>query len=874
MSGNGIRTAFIEFFKSKGHTHVPSSSLVPHGDPTLLFTNAGMNQFKDAFLGLEKRDYNRAVTAQKCVRAGGKHNDLEEVGFTARHHTFFEMMGNFSFGDYFKDKALAYAWEFITDEKWLGLPTDRLWVTIFQDDDQAFEIWHKQVGVPADRIIRLGEKDNFWRMGDTGPCGPCSEIFWDMGAEHACDHPDGCSIATCGCDRWREFWNNVFMQFNQTPEGLIPLERTGVDTGLGLERMATVMQEVWSNWEIDLWKPIFDRIAALSGATYKEGPEAIPFRVIADHTRCCTFLIADGVRFSNEGRGYVMRRILRRAVRFGRSLGFTQPFIYKVAESVAEVMGDAYPEVRENLSVIQDELRREEERFFRTLEQGMERLGEILRNMRQDGKAVVSGHDAFVLYDTYGFPLDIVRDVAREQGFSVDEQGYNAAMAEQKARARAARDVSYVTESLTRIAANLGDVEPTRFLGYSTLTAEARVLGVFDEDGDPSGAGAGSSVVIVLDQTPFYAEGGGQVGDSGTLTADGLTVEVEDCRKLPSGHFLHVATVKQGFLEAGQVVRATVDEERRIAIQKNHTATHLLHKALRDTLGSHVRQAGSLVAPDRLRFDFTHTGPLTPEQIAAVEAIINTEIERAEDVTWREMPIDEARALGAMALFGEKYGDVVRVVSVGDGWSRELCGGCHVKNVSQIQFCKVISESGIGGGVRRIEAVTGPAVIRFMEEAQAKQAEAQEQLRGRIKELEKELEGLRAKLAAGETGSLIERAKEVGGVKVVAGAAPVASMDDLRNMTDAIRDKIGSGVVVLGAVAGEGKVNLVAAVTADLAGKKVHAGNLVKAVAQICGGGGGGRPDMATAGGKNPEKLGEALNAVLRLVGEQLGAQV
>ncbi len=870
MSGNEIRTAFVEFFKSKGHTHVSSSSLVPHGDPTLLFTNAGMNQFKDTFLGMEKRDYNRAVTTQKCVRAGGKHNDLDEVGFTARHHTFFEMMGNFSFGDYFKDDALAYAWEFITSPQWLGLPVDRLWVTIFQDDDQAFEIWHNKVGVPADRIIRLGEKDNFWRMGDTGPCGPCSEIFWDMGAEHSCDHPDGCSIQTCGCDRWREFWNNVFMQYNQTPNGLVPLERTGVDTGLGLERMATVMQEVWSNWEIDLWKPIFSRIADLSGATYKEGPEAVPFRVVADHTRCCTFLIADGVRFSNEGRGYVMRRILRRAVRFGRSLGFKEPFVYRVAEAVAEVMGDAYPEVRDNLKSIQDELRREEERFFRTLEQGMERLGEILRNMRQDGKSVVSGQDAFVLYDTYGFPLDIVRDVAREQGFSVDEAGYNTAMAEQKARARAARDVSYMAESITRIAGAVSEFEPTRFLGYSTLTAEAKVLGVFDEEGNPSGAGAGSSVVIVLDQTPFYAEGGGQIGDTGTLTAEGLVVEVEDCKKLPSGHFLQIASVKQGFLEAGQTVSASVNEERRLAIQKNHTGTHLLHRALREVLGTHVRQAGSLVAPDRLRFDFTHTGPMTAEEIAAVEAIVNGEIERADDVSWREMPIDEAKALGAMALFGEKYGDVVRMVSVGDGWSRELCGGCHVKNVSQIQFLKVISESGIGGGVRRLEAVTGAGVMRHMQEAQEKQEAAQEQLRGRVKELEKELEQLRAKLAAGETDTLIAKAKEVAGFKVVSGTAPVATMDDLRNMTDAIREKIGSGVVVLGAVAGEGKVNLVAAVTKDLMGK-VHAGNLIKGVAQICGGGGGGRPDMATAGGKDPAKLGEALNAVIRLVSEQVG---
>jgi alanyl-tRNA synthetase len=872
MSGNEIRTAFIEFFKSKGHTHVPSSSLVPHGDPTLLFTNAGMNQFKDTFLGLEKRDYTRAATAQKCVRAGGKHNDLDEVGFTARHHTMFEMMGNFSFGDYFKDDALAYAWEFITSPEWLGLPVDRLWVTIYKDDDQAFDIWHNKVGVAADRIVRLGEKDNFWRMGDTGPCGPCSEIFWDMGAEHSCDDPRGCSIATCGCDRWREFWNNVFMQFNQTAEGMFPLERTGVDTGLGLERMATIMQEVYSNWEIDLWKPIFDRIEQMSGKKYAVGPEAVPFRVIADHTRCCTFLIADGVRFSNEGRGYVMRRILRRAVRFGRSLGFTEPFIHQVASAVADVMGDAYPEVREQLSVVQEEIRREEERFFRTLEQGMERLSEILRNMRQDGRSAIDGNEAFVLYDTYGFPLDIVRDVAREAGFTVDEAGYQKAMAEQKARAKAARDVSYIEASLTRIAGALEGTPRTAFKGYDQLKTTAKVVAVFDEEGNPSGAGAGSAVVVVLDQTPFYAEGGGQVGDSGALTAAGLTVKVEDCRKLPSGHFLHAATVENGFLEVGQTVTAEVDEAKRLATQKNHTATHLLHKALRTILGAHVHQAGSLVAPERLRFDFTHTGPMTAEEIAQVEAMVNAEIDRAEDVSWREMPIDEAKSMGAMALFGEKYGDVVRMVQVGDGWSRELCGGTHVRNVSQIGFVKVVSESGIGGGVRRLEAVTGTGVVRFYEEGQEKAAQAGEQLRGRIKELEKELEQLRAKLAAGGVDELIGKARDVAGIKVVAGIAPVATMDDLRNMTDAIRDKIGCGVVVLGAASADGKVNLVAAVTKDLAGKKVHAGNLVKAVAQICGGGGGGRPDMATAGGKDPAKLGEALQAVAGLVGQQVGA--
>jgi len=782
------------------------------------------------------------------------------------------MLGNFSFGDYFKEEALSYAWEFITDSKWLGLSKERLWVTIYKEDDEAFRIWHEKVGLPAERIIRMGEKDNFWRMGDTGPCGPCSEIYWDMGPEYACNHPDGCSIATCGCDRWREFWNNVFMQYNQTPHGLEPLERTGVDTGLGLERLATIMQGVWSNWDVDLWQPIFRRIEELSGKRYpREGAEAVPFRVVADHARCCTFLIADGVRFSNEGRGYVMRRILRRAVRFGRNLGFKEPFIYQVVPAVVESMGDAYPEIRDQMEIIQAEIRREEERFLKTLEEGMKRLEEVLEQMRREGRTVVEGTEAFVLYDTYGFPLDIVRDVAREHGFTVDEDGYNKAMAEQRARAKAARDVAYLNETLARIATHMENAPKTEFLGYTELSAPGEVVAVFDEEGNPTGAGAGSSVIIVLDRTPFYAEGGGQVGDTGVLTAPGLKVRVEDCRKLPSGHHLHFATVEEGYLEKGQQVTAQVDEERRRAIMRNHTATHLLHKALRAVLGTHVQQAGSLVAPDRLRFDFTHTGPMTPEEIARVEEMINEEIRSADPVTWREMPLDEAKALGAIALFGEKYGEIVRVVEVGDGWSRELCGGTHVSNVGQIQYCKIISESGIGGGVRRIEAVTGPRVVAYYEELRQEQARVEEQLRERIRELEKEVARLRAKLATSAVDDLIERAREVDGIKVVTGTAPVATVEDLRNMTDTIRARIKSGVVVLGAVSDGGKVSLVAAVTPDLT-KRVHAGKLIKEVAAICGGGGGGRPDMATAGGKNPDKLGEALQAVPRLIGERVGA--
>jgi alanyl-tRNA synthetase len=871
MTADQIRDTFIRFFETKGHTHVASSSLVPHGDPTLLFTNAGMNQFKDTFLGLEKRAYTRAVTAQKCVRAGGKHNDLDEVGLTARHHTFFEMLGNFSFGDYFKEDALQYAWELVTSPEWFGLPADRIWVTIYQDDDEAFEIWHKKVGVPAERIVRLGEKDNFWRMGETGPCGPCSEIFWDMGPEHSCDHPDGCSIATCGCDRWREFWNNVFMQYNQTPDGLVPLERTGVDTGMGLERMATVMQQVYSNWEIDSWQPIFRRISELSGVAYEEGPHAIPFRVVADHTRCCTFLIADGVRFSNEGRGYVMRRILRRAVRFGRSLGFTGPFVHKIVAAVVTAMGKAYPEIVAKQAEIEAEILREEERFFRTLEGGMKRLEEIMAGLKAAGQSVISGQDAFVLYDTFGFPLDIVRDVARENGLAVDELGYNQAMKEQKERARAARDVAYIQESIAKVGKLVQEQPATQFLGYDRLTADARVLFVADENGEPTGAGEGSAVILLLDQTPFYAEGGGQVGDQGELKAAGLLVKITDCKKLPSGHFLHFGTVEKGFLEAGQTVTAAVDRILRAATEKNHTGTHLLHKALRTVLGEHVRQAGSLVAPDRLRFDFTHTGPMTAEEIALVEQLVNQEIDLAEPVTWREMPIDEAKALGAMALFGEKYGDVVRVVTVGDGWSRELCGGTHVRNVSEIGCFKIIAESGIGGGVRRVECVTGRGALRHFTEQEAKQVGQIEELKAKVKELEKELEALRAKLAQGEAASLVEKAVEVGGVKVIAAVVSVATMDDLRNMVDSLREKIGSGVVVLGAVAGPEKVNLVAGVTKDLAGKRVHAGNLVKELAQICGGGGGGRPDLATAGGKLPAMLGEAIGKVKSLVAAQLG---
>ena len=882
ITGNAIRQAFIDFFQSKGHTHVASSSLVPAGDPTLLFTNAGMNQFKDVFLGLEQRPYNRAVTAQKCVRAGGKHNDLEDVGFTARHQTFFEMLGNFSFGDYFKDDALAYAWEFITSPQWLGLPKDNLWVTIYKEDDQAYEIWRK-LDVPAERIVRLGEKDNFWRMGDTGPCGPCSEIFMDMGPDHSCGRPD-CAIDTCGCDRWREFWNNVFMQYNQSADGtLTPLARTGVDTGLGLERTATLMQHVWSNYDTDLLRSIIEYVGSLCGRSYDEGPAGLPFRVISDHARCCTFLIADGVRFSNEGRGYVMRRILRRAVRFGRALGFTAPFMYRVVPAGPGRWGDAYPEIREQESNIQDEIQREEERFFRTLDEGMKRLEEVLARPEVAAAKVVSGVDAFTLYDTYGFPLDIVKDVARERGCGVDEAGFQAAMAGQRQRSKAARDVKYTGEALQAFADNLRSLAPTAFLGYTELTAPATVLAVLDSDGSLiNSAGPGDDAIVVLDRTPFYAESGGQVGDSGSITASGLTLRVEDTKKLPSGHFLHYASMEQGLVQAGTAVEAAVDSGRRTAIIKNHTATHLLHKALREVLGTHVHQAGSLVAPDRLRFDFTHNGPMTTEQLIDVEERVNRVVEAGTAVHWTQMPIAEARALGAMALFGEKYGDIVRVVSVGD-YSKELCGGTHCNTVAQIGVFKIVSESGIGSGQRRIEAVTGRGAYEHFRREEEQLVAVAEVLKTRpddvlsrardvathLRQLEKELEQAQAQLARGEADELIAGARDVGGVPVVAGRLAAGGMEELRAMADLLRDKLGTAAVVL-ATAAEGKVSLVAAATKDAVARGVHAGNLIRQVAQAVGGSGGGRPDLAQAGGKEPEKLAAALAQVPDLVAAQL----
>lgn len=878
-SGNELRQKFVQFFQENGHTHVASSPLLPAGDPTLLFANAGMNQFKDVFLGLEQRPYRRAVTYQKCVRAGGKHNDLDAVGRTARHHTFFEMLGNFSFGDYFKREAIAYGWQFLTE--WAGLPADQLYATIYENDDEAFTLWCEVVGLPPERIVRLGEKDNFWAMGDTGPCGPCSEILIDRGAEHACGPQ--CAIGVCDCDRWREIWNLVFMQYNRDAAGaLTPLEKPGVDTGMGLERLASVVQGVYSNYDTDLLRPLITRIEAMSGKSYDPGPAGLAFRVIADHARACTFLLADGVRFAGEGRGYVMRRILRRAVRYGRTLGFTEPFLHQVTPAVVELMRDAYPEVAEHQRLIVEEIRRDEERFFLTLEQGMRRLDEILAEMAAEQRSEIRGDDAFLLYDTFGFPLDIVQDVAWERGLGVDERGFEACMAEQRRRARAAHKVEYGAERLTTLAGVLVAVPATVFVGADTLQAEAQVLAVLSPDGQGTGAGPGDRVLVVLDRTPFYAEAGGQVGDTGLLSAAGLILRVEDTQKLPAGHYLHDATVESGQIERGMAVTAAVDEQRRRAIMQNHTATHLLHKALRLVLGDHVQQAGSLVAPERLRFDITQPTPLSAADIGAVEELVNDQISRATPVQWFETALKEARALGAMALFGEKYGDVVRVVRIGD-FSLELCGGTHLSNVAGIGLFKIVAESGIGSGVRRIEAVTGRqalAHVHRLDDALAAVGsllgcppeavvERVEELQEQLRRTGRELERLQAKLARAAAEQLLGQVTRVGEVPVVAAEVQAPGVDELRAMTDFLRDKLQSGVVVLAAVS-DGRVQLVAAATKDLTARGVHAGNLVRAVARAVGGGGGGRPDMAQAGGKNPAAVPGALAQVPELVAAQL----
>ncbi|NLT96198.1 MAG: alanine--tRNA ligase [Clostridia bacterium] len=879
LSGKEIRKKFIEYFQSKGHTHVASSSLVPHNDPTLLFTNAGMNQFKDVFLGLEKRPYVRAVTSQKCVRAGGKHNDLDTVGRTARHHTFFEMLGNFSFGDYFKRDAIIFAWEFLTKE--LGLPEDKLYVTIYKDDDEAFQLWQELTPVPKERILRLGEKDNFWSMGETGPCGPCSEILIDRGEDKRCNAPT-CAIGHCDCDRWLEIWNLVFMQFNRDENGnMTPLPRPSIDTGMGLERIASVVQGVDSNYDTDLINPLIKAVEKISNKVYHRDQKGFPFRVIADHARSCTFLISDGVLPSNEGRGYVLRRILRRAVRFGKVLGINEPFLYKLCPVVLDIMVDSYPELKDNLEYVQKVIRLEEERFQETINEGIKLVNEIVARIKQEGRKEISGEEAFTLYDTYGFPLDLTEDIAEEEGLTVDKEGFNKAMEEQRQRARSAqKDVNAWDLALT-VTEQLGELPPSQFVGYETLYTQSTIQGIVLEGRKVLEAHEGNEVYVILDKTPLYPEGGGQVADTGIIVGPSGLVKVEKTTKLPDGKIVHVGTV-QGNIKAGEEVQVKVSKENREDTARNHTATHLLHKALKEVLGEHVNQAGSLVDHNRLRFDFSHFSAVTKEELEKVEAKVNEEILKAYPVEWFETDIQEAKKMGAIALFGEKYGEKVRCVKAGD-YSMELCGGTHVSNTGQIGLFKILSEGAVAAGIRRIEAVTGRKALEVVKDTEkqletlagllkvnAKDLPARvEQLLSLLKDKEKEIEKLRAESQKQQVDQLLNNVVEIEGLKVLSVSVNAADMNALRSMADMFRDRLASGVVVLGSK-NEDRVNLVAAATKDAVQKGIHAGNIIREVAKITGGGGGGRPDMAQAGGKDPAKLEEALRIVVALVKEQL----
>ncbi len=879
LTGNDIRKKFVEYFVKNGHTHVKSSSLVPYNDPTLLFTNAGMNQFKNVFLGLETRDYTRATTVQKCVRAGGKHNDLETVGKTARHHTFFEMLGNFSFGEYFKEEAIKYCWDFLTNE--LKLPKEKLYITIYKDDDEAYEIWHQVTGFDESRIFRLGEKDNFWQMGDVGPCGPCSEVHYDRGEEYACDNEEGCMLGVCDCDRWLEIWNLVFMQYNRDESGnLTPLPRPNIDTGMGLERITSIMQGVDTNFDTDLFVPLIQYVEELSGKEYHRDERGFAFRVIADHARACSFLIADGVLPSNEGRGYVLRRILRRAVRLGKTIGLDEPFLYKFVAKVGEQMGEAYPEIIEHQSFIESIIRNEEERFFQTLQDGMKIVAETVADIKAKGGNVIDGKSAFKFYDTYGFPIDLTKDVADEEGMTVDIDGFDEAMAEQRRKAKEAQDVANVWDLAQHVTEAYPDMPATTFTGYEKSEDDCKVLGILI-DNKGAAFGYDTHAIVILDHTPFYAQGGGQVGEQGQMLAKDGVFNVENTIKLADGKYLHQGYI-DGRLNVGDAVHAVVDLEKRRASARNHTATHLLHYALRQVLGDNVHQSGSLVAPDHLRFDFSCLHALSAEELARVEALVNQEILTAEPVNIYETSIDDAKESGHMALFGEKYGEKVRCVDAGLN-SKELCGGIHVANIGEIGLFKILSESSVSAGVRRIEAVTGTAAYQRTVDQDALIAAIRKQAKvntddaivGRIGDLENEIKSLQKQIDDMKMAQMKQAAAsaedaihEVKGLQVVAQQVEAANMEDLRNQADLFRNKLNDGVVLLASVA-DGQVQLVCMLTQGDARKHLHAGNLIKEVSGMVGGKGGGRPDMAQAGGKNPEALAGALEAFAGIVENQ-----
>ena len=865
MTSNELRQGFLEYFAGQGHTLVPSSLLIPAQDPTLLFTNAGMVQFKGVFLGEEKRSYCRAVSSQKCMRAGGKHNDLENVGRTARHHTFFEMLGNFSFGDYFKAEAAAYAWELLV-KRW-GLPKDHLWITVYQDDDEAHEFWRK-IGISTDRIKRMGEKDNFWQMGDTGPCGPCSEVLYDQGPKV---WPPGhqCQGVGCDCDRYLEIWNLVFMQYTRDKEGkLNPLPKPSIDTGMGLERVTAVSQGVPSNYDTDLFVPLFSALSGMTQHDLTKIRQGMAGRVIVDHIRAITFLISDGVLPSNEGRGYVLRRIIRRAARYGKELGLDDPFLYKLSAHVVELMKSAYPELEKSRNLVSQVACGEEERFRKTLVEGMDRWKEVMRRVRGGGNRIIPGQEAFRLYDTYGFPLDIATDMAEESGLKVDEAGFHAAMEEQRERARRSWVVKEVAPYYQELSKRFG---LTEFMGYQKLSEEVRLLGILKDGRLVQKAQAGDLVELLFDQTPFYGESGGQIGDQGLLKHPSALVEITNTIKPIPGLFVHQGKVTHGEIAEGETYLAVVNSSARQGASNNHTATHILHSVLREVLGEHVKQAGSLVAPDRLRFDFSHFAALSQQELRRIEVMANERVRGDYPVESKVMGFQEAVRSGALAFFDDKYGDQVRVVRIGD-FSKELCGGTHCRETGEVGIVRLIQESSIAAGMRRIEAVTGEAAYLSVKKQEEDLQELARMLKvqpfevvektrktlAMLREWEKELERHKSRSVAAHAEDILSEVKEVDSVKVLIRRQDGLDQKELRTFADSIRDRLQSGVILLGSVKDE-KVSLLMMVTKELSGR-FHAGEILKEVAAVIGGTGGGRPEMAQGGGKEAERLDDALS--------------
>ena len=872
MTGNEARRQFLDYFKRNDHQIVRSSSLVPHDDPTLLFINAGMVQFKRVFLGEDKRGYVRATTSQKCVRAGGKHNDLENVGYTARHHTFFEMLGNFSFGDYFKQRAVEFAWDLLT--RGFNLPADKLWASIYLDDDEAYDLWRTGVGLPDARIVRFGEKDNFWSMGDTGPCGPCSEIIIDRGEGYGCGRPE-CTVG-CECDRYLEIWNLVFMQFNRDAAGTMTrLPKPSIDTGMGLERIVSVVQNVSTNYDTDLIRPIIARAEELTGRRFGEDPATdVAMKVIADHSRAAAFLIGDGILPSNEGRGYVLRRIMRRAIRYGRNIGLSRPFLHETTRVVFDIMKPAYPELTEAAAFITNVVQNEEARFRHTLDTGLRLLNDTLSELKSQGRTEVPGSVIFKLYDTFGFPADIVRDVVRDERMHLDMDGFEREMEGQRAKSRTVTAFTRIGDAYTRLSASGFKPE---FVGYHLLSCESVVRLLVASEQETAEAAAGTEVEVVTERTPFYAESGGQAGDAGRIIAPEGEVQVTGTVKDPTGLIIHKGRVRSGRLRQGDTVSLLVDAEARAATELNHTATHILHAALRSVLGEHVKQAGSLVSPERLRFDFTHFSQVDPDTLAQIESLVNDRIRANVPTEIEEMAAEEAFKTGAMALFEEKYGDRVRVIALAD-FSKELCGGTHTGRTGNIGLFKIVAEAGIAAGVRRIEALTGRAAVAFMQQAERTLQETAHLLREKpealsarvvkllsdTKGLEREIEQLKGRLSAVAVAGAGDDVRDVAGVSVLVKKVEADSPALLRDLLDRYKDKMKSGVVVLGSV-NDSKVMLIAGVTPDLAGR-YHAGNIIKQVAAMVGGSGGGRPDMAQAGGSRPENLDQALARALEII--------